>query len=355
MARSLLLICLFSAAPLVVGADLRTPLAAGEYTTVIARADQVLAGEPGDVEARFYKAVALAGLGRRDAALALFQTLTRDVPERPEPWNNLAALHAERGEWDQARDALEQALRTDTTYRTAHDNLGAVYATLAGQAYRKALALDGGAPQAPKLTLLEQLPRTASRTLVASSTAPGKSPAATTPTTAAPTPTPAPVVETAPAQAGAAPREDAPALASVPTVAAAIEPEPEPVAPAARETETPVAPVALAEVQRAVQTWASAWRGQQVADYLAAYTPEYAPAGSDHAAWAAQRSARIAAPKRIELELRNLEVAVTGPGEARARFLQVYRSDTFVGTTRKTLEFERRAGRWLIRAERTGG
>jgi tetratricopeptide (TPR) repeat protein len=301
--------------------ELRAPLAAGAYTTAIERADRVLATAPDDAEARFVKGVALAELSRRAEAIALFEGLTRDLPQRPEPWNNLAVLYAQRGDWDRARDALEQALRTSETYRTAHDNLGMVYATLAGQAYRKALALDGSGSDAPKLALLE--------------------------TIVVPPPGPKPV-PAAPKLPAAEPKiaTAEPVVATAPKATAS-----KPAAPSPPATEVAAA---ADGVRSAVSAWAAAWREQDVDAYLASYVPDFAPGGLSHAAWAAQRRARIGAPKRIELTLSNLNVAERGPDAATASFTQDYRSDTFTGVTRKTLELVRRDGRWLISAERTG-
>src|SRR5690606_20562402 len=97
---------------------------------------------PKDARGRFLRGLILAEQSRYDEAIRAFSDLTRDYPELPEPYNNLAVLYASRGRYDEARQALEMAIRTHPSYATAHENLGDIYAKMASQAYDKALALD---------------------------------------------------------------------------------------------------------------------------------------------------------------------------------------------------------------------
>jgi len=67
-------------------------------------------------------------------------------------------LHAAQGQFEKAREALEMAVRTNPGYAIAHENLGDVYARLAGQSYGRAQQLDGAnTTAAPKLALIRQL------------------------------------------------------------------------------------------------------------------------------------------------------------------------------------------------------
>src|SRR3546814_8685917 len=83
---------------------------------------------------------------------------SRDYPQLPEPYNNLAVLYAAQGDYDKARDALQAAIAKHPSYATAHENLGDIYAALAGAAYSKAATLDT-ADQAVrrKLAVINQL------------------------------------------------------------------------------------------------------------------------------------------------------------------------------------------------------
>jgi tetratricopeptide (TPR) repeat protein len=100
----------------------------------------------------------LAESQRAIEAIEVFQELTEDFPELAEPYNNLAALHAARGDFERARIALEQALRSNPGYATALENLGDVHGMLASRAYARALALDPTNNRVPgKLALVREL------------------------------------------------------------------------------------------------------------------------------------------------------------------------------------------------------
>ena len=130
----------------------------GQAASAMQRADRFLTTTPGDPQMRFMKGVMLADAKRDVEALAVFQKLTEDFPDLAEPYNNLAALHAAGGDYTKARATLEQALRTNPSYATAHENLGDVYAALAAQSYGRAAKLDpANVTVAPKLVLVRGL------------------------------------------------------------------------------------------------------------------------------------------------------------------------------------------------------
>lgn len=143
--------------------------AEGQTVQALARADRFLAGRPNDAAMRFQKGVVLADLGRADEAIDVYTRLTQDYPALAEPYNNLAVLLTARGEYGQARAALESAIRDNPGYAVAHENLGDVNAALAAQSYARALQLDPShGTAAPKLALIrELLARTQGRTAAA--------------------------------------------------------------------------------------------------------------------------------------------------------------------------------------------
>src|SRR5574341_1005217 len=130
------------------GLALAAPIAALAFASGAARADEVqeanklLAAKPRDAQARFLKGLILTEQGSTKEAVEIFLKLTQDYPDLPEPYNNLAVIYASQGQYDKARAALEQSIRTHPSYATAYENLGDVYATLASQAYDKALQID---------------------------------------------------------------------------------------------------------------------------------------------------------------------------------------------------------------------
>lgn len=114
---------------------------------------------PNDAQLRFIRAVALHSLNRLPEAEAAFAELTREFPELPEPYNNLAVVQAALGKLDLARTALEDAVRAAPGYAVAHENLGDIYAQLATRSYRAAQRLDPKSRTIPpKLKLVSEVP-----------------------------------------------------------------------------------------------------------------------------------------------------------------------------------------------------
>ena len=132
---------------------------AGQPAQALAQIDERLAATPKDPQLRFLRGVAQTDAGQAPAAIETFTRLTQDYPELPEPYNNLAVLYAQGDELDKARAALEMAVRANPRYATALENLGDVYARLAADAWRKALAQGGANTTAlqAKLALARQL------------------------------------------------------------------------------------------------------------------------------------------------------------------------------------------------------
>ncbi|MBN4665025.1 tetratricopeptide repeat protein [Pandoraea nosoerga] len=113
----------------------------GNFGEALAKIDEHLKQYPRDAQVRFTRGRVLMEMGRNAEAIDAFTALTQDFPELPEPYNNLAALYAQAGEYDKARAALESAIRNNPGFAVAYSNLGDVYAKLAQQAYQKSLKL----------------------------------------------------------------------------------------------------------------------------------------------------------------------------------------------------------------------
>ena len=325
--------------------DVNQLLRSGRHAEALNKADQHLAAKPRDPQMRFLKGVVQTEAGRTSEAIATFTKLTEDYPELPEPYNNLAVLHAGTGQFDKARAALEMAIRTNPSYATAHENLGDVYAKLASQAYSKALQLDAGNTAVqPKLALIRDL----------FAPQPGRRGGTTGTPVAAATPSPRAAAPVAPppatAAAPAAPRATAPAPAPAAVAAApmAAPPVPAPApAPAASGN-------ASRDVEAAVQAWAAAWSSKDMGAYLGAYGKDFDPPGSQaRKAWEDERRARIVGKSRITVRLSDMQVSVNG-NRAQARFKQAYSADSLNVTSRKTLELVKAGDRWVIVRESTG-
>lgn len=266
----------------------------GDLDGAMKRIDRYLASSPQDAEGRFTRALILVKLNKVPEAIKAFTDLTRDYPQLPEPYNNLAVLYAQSGDYEKARDALEAALATNPSYATAHENLGDIYAALAGAAYNRALALDqNNTTTRYKLSLINQV------------------------------------------NGGAKPAPAAAPVAAAPAPAAA--------APAA-------APAGAAAALAALEAWTSAWSARNADSYLAAYAPDFQPDGGlSLADWEAQRRARIGKAKSISVKLIDPTVEAIDGQRLRVSFTQQYQSDTISDRTGKIVEMrDVGGGSWKI-------
>ena len=284
--------------------------------------DQTLDAQPANPELRFLKGVALAELQRLDEAIAVFQRLSADHPELPEPYNNLAVLHAQRGDFEQARIALELAIQTHPAYATAHENLGDVYSRLASQAYSKALQLDDSNSAAQtKLAMMHEL--------MSSTQGSVPQPVAVAPVS--------PVTTLRP---------------SVPVSSTQIQPSGDPAGTDVRKGASEGVTLAVLQVERAVSAWAGAWEAKNMDSYLGAYDASFSPAGGlSRERWAQQRFERIAERATpITVALSDLNVEVSGT-RAVASFSQRYEAGSIRSTVSKELRLIQRGDRWLITSE----
>jgi tetratricopeptide (TPR) repeat protein len=251
----------------------------------------------------------------------MFTRLTQDYPNLPEPYNNLAVIYAGQGQYEKARAALEQSIRTHPSYATAYENLGDVYAKLASQAYGKALQLDASNTGAQnKLSLVRELVGEPKAVAVAKAE-PAK-----------------------PAEPKAEPKPE-------PKVEAKAEPRPEPT------PEPKAEPPASnpAEVIKALNGWAQAWSRKDADGYLSYYAADFDPPGREsRPAWEKTRRERIEAPKSIAVSIDSPKVTMRGNDRAVVSFRQNYRSDRLKSTSRKTVEMVKNEKGWQIQKEQAG-
>jgi Flp pilus assembly protein TadD len=133
-------------------------VAEGRRDEARVRLDQALREHPRNPQLRFLYGVVLAEARRTEDAIAVFEQLTQDYPELPEPYNNLAVMFAARGELERARAALESAVRALPGYALAHENLGDVHLRLAVRAWERAASLDPtGSASGERLSLARAL------------------------------------------------------------------------------------------------------------------------------------------------------------------------------------------------------
>ncbi len=284
----------------------------GNQAAALEQINGYLAGKPKDAQGRFLKGLILTELNRTTEAIETFSDLTDEFPELPEPYNNLAVLYANQGQFERAKNSLEMAIRTHPAYATAHENLGDIYAKMASMAYNKALQLDkSNASAQTKLSLVKELfgaPATQAVAKVKPATMkPATTASVAQPSTAIPTPT-------------------------------ADKPKTPP-------STTPAA--AATEHEQVVQNWAAAWSKQDVDAYLSFYVNDYAPPGANHADWAELRKSRITKPSFIRVSISDVDIKMVNK-KAVVSFKQRYESNTLNQTTSKTLVLQQIDGTWKI-------
>jgi tetratricopeptide (TPR) repeat protein len=289
----------------------------GDLAGAMEKIEPLITANPRDARARFLKGLILTEQSKTQEAIKVFEALTDDYPELPEPYNNLAVLNASQGNYDKARKALEMAIRTHPSYAVAHENLGDVYAKMASDAYDKALQLDSSNSAAQtKLAMIKDL--------FSTSVGPGK--ASEQPgKTVVQTEDVVPVVKPAP-------------IATAKNAAEVLPTNPGKSSNA--ETDAVLA---------AVHGWAQAWSHKDADAYLAYYAPQFqVPGGDTRAAWEAKRRERITKPKMIEITVESPKVSFEGSGKALVKFRQGYKSDTLSTSGGKTLTLVKQKDRWQI-------
>ena len=311
---------------------------------------------------RMLKGVLLAEQKRTDEAIVVFVRLTQDYPDLPEPYNNLAVLYAAQGRLEDARDALEQAMRTDPGYAAAYRNLNEIYTRLSTQAYSQTLDASKGGQPAPALIkdLCDNYGRMARQSVGRQQSGHGE----------------VSMLRDIPrsrSSAGAPPSKVDIDEMAMPDMSAGSQLPPTFINPAAKPASQPPVEVTEAktdtadtklgkialgdekEISAAVRSWAKAWSSKNAGAYLASYSRDFrVPDGRSRPEWEKLRRERIAKPRSIRVTLEGVRVVSHDDTQATVSFRQVYRSAEMQATTRKTLVMVKQGGKWLIREERNG-
>ena len=272
-----------------------------------------------DVQALFTKGVMLAESQKREEAIKVFTEITEKYPNLPEPYNNLAVLYADLGQYEKAKNALERAIKTHPSYATAHENLGDIYAKMASEAYDKALQLDNSNARAEnKLAMIKELFSGSKSAMVAK---------------AAPKTVTLPDVK---------PTADLkPAVATKPTVVVDTKPA------------VKVGGDSNEDISNVVNAWAKAWSSKNVSAYLANYSDTFkTPKGETRKAWEDQRRERVGRAEPISVDIANLKVKMDMEDKATVSFNQTYKAGKAATIrTPKVLKMRNVDGKWLIDQE----
>ena len=106
-----------------------------------------------------------------------------------------------------------------------------------------------------------------------------------------------------------------------------------------------------AALNQALERWSKAWRTKDVPTYLSMYAADFAPQQDmDLRTWAENRSARITGKRKIQHQIRDLQIVKEGM-VATAQFTQLYADERIQMMNRKTMKWVFRDGRWWISKE----
>lgn len=306
----------------------------GKQVQALKQLDLILAEHPDDLRAEFLKGTALAQVGRIEDAIIVFKRLIRVLPGTPEAYNNLAVLYAAKGALGKSRQTLEQAMATHEGYATVYKNLGSVYADMARDSYAKALQLKGK-HAAPRLQMLTDI-RTTSETSAATITMASM---ATPKAMAVELDLPKPV-DSAPKVVTSQP------LRPVVTSSAVVTAKAVDTVSIKRRNNIP------ADVIATLQSWARAWEGKKVDQYLSYYARDFVPAGNmSRKHWEKLRRKRLLRPRDLKITLNTIHVSVLAEDKVLVKLQQDYTARHYKDNGRKEFTLARRDGRWQILSE----
>ncbi len=118
---------------------------------------------------------------------------------------------------------------------------------------------------------------------------------------------------------------------------------------ASMAAEKAAADALVAELERMVDRWSTAWSSQDLQAYLALYSETNSPVdGLARNRWLAQREDRLQQPDFIQVETSKKQVNLIAPDMAEIRFNQQYSSNLYSDETMKQLTVKREAGGWKI-------
>jgi tetratricopeptide (TPR) repeat protein len=274
--------------------EIKVLLKNGRYDDAETLTNQSIENNLNNPELLFYRGIIETNQGEKNQAIDTFRDLTERFPQLPEPFNNLAVLYAEKGQFRLAKEILEQAIKTNPSYLTAHINLGDIFTKMASEAYNKALEIDKSNNIAiTKLSMITQLfnynPNT-KNTIMGS------------------------IIE--------------------------------------KEEEGKTIQLSKKELKRnilsLIENWKTAWENKNMKNYLKSYSSNFIyPNNMSRTQWEKYRTNRIIPKKIINIEITNIKIKFKKE-KIKVTFTQNYKSGKLNQTSNKSLTFIEEDGQWFI-------
>ena len=298
---SILIMSIFLLSPLLSNAqseqksieEIKILLKNGDYTNAEKLTNQSIEKNLNNPELLFFKGIIETNQGKNNQAIDTFRDLTERFPKLPEPFNNLAVLYAGKGQFRLAKEILEQAIKTNPSYLTAHINLGDIFTKMASEAYNKALEIDKSNNIAiTKLSMITQLfnynPDT-KNTIMGSMT---------------------------------------------------------------EKEEAKNIKLSKKELMKntliLIENWKTAWENKDIENYLNSYSSNFIyPNNMNKTQWEKYRTNRIVPKKLINILISNIKIKFVKE-KIKATFTQNYKSGKLNQISIKTLTYVEEDGQWLI-------
>jgi len=288
----------------------RTLVKQGNDAAALSQLKQLIASDASQYQAWFLQGMIQTRQHQLDAAIASFQQVIQLQPKLAAPYNNLAVIYNESGDYHAAVNALETSLALNPNYMTAQENIGDLYVKLAADAYKQALKHDNN----PILhQRYEYLLRIHQPTHIA---------------------TPATTMHAA-----------TPILTNQQKLAA---PHPQTLKPDMASS-SPDITAALA----VVEGWRAAWSKRDPDAYFATYSDQFTFPDRFDSRQSWMNYKRWAMHKRtyIKVELEHIQPTIISSNVIRVVFLQHFRSDSFNSDSSKEMTLEKNQGQWKISHE----
>lgn len=264
---------------------------------------------PADPNAQITRAQILANSNRSNEAISQLEGWSRQYPNHPEIYNQLAILHLQQGNPAKAQQVLQRAVQRAPEHTQSYERLGDIYLKRAQMAYQTAFELDESSQYSEsKLGLITDLFAINDSTQAQPEYMDSSEQMADTSST------------------GSADQ----AAFSFKKV---------------RNTG--------AQIAELIHQWAAAWAAQDVDRYLSYYASNYKPeTEKSRSAWQHNRREFIEEQDFIEVKVRQIALSHYQNGYISANFSQWYNSSSFTYEIDKKLVLVKQGNDWKISQER---
>ena len=282
---------------------------------------------PADAEADHQKAIAALKEGKPQRAVTLLSPWVKKYPHEIALVSDYATALTRAGKFDDAREALEEALMKNDETSAAFINLREILAHQAAVSYSKAL---GRKPPSNQLSL-----RLSSEPPVVVAAVPVE-----------------PVTPVLPVPAGSPSSSVASSSSSTTNSVTGAKPAEAPIGGSTSKPEGAASSALETQITQLTLKWAEVWSAKDFNSYVSLYSQSFETKNHpSRQAWADYRRPRVTRPGDILVELSDIRVRALSDDQVEVRFRQRYDSPNLKVTSQRSLVWHRDAGQWKILRE----